>query len=350
MSKYDNWDKQQLLKYYNDAIQKWVDSNNTDLVALRTIATLEKLIKVPTPTLIFPETIEGKISEDKIFLLKNQKFIKDIEEFHRLQHSLKSKRDLIVDERNISNSLLLSVTHDFYNSLDQDIAKHFNKLFKDRRENLRFTDLPSESYFLPSFGTGYINVQREYTISDFVYLIHEYAHLIQDRIKYRDSFLNYPFIEILPILMEMLALDFIEDSLSDFEEDAKTIKISRMKTNLKYASDILKEYKYIYTVDTTKRTRSMIADMATTTNLSKRDVYKLLNMSAEQKLTYLIPTILDIELYYLYYSNRDRCLDLIFKLIEANDNIDFRKYIKDSGIILNQHSKQYIKEIKRDIK
>ena len=74
------------------------------------------------------------------------------------------------------------------------------------------------------------------------------------------------------------------------------------------------------------------------------------NMSAEQKLTYLIPTILDIELYYLYYSNRDRCLDLIFKLIEANDNIDFRKYIKDSGSILNQHSKQYIKEIKRDIK
>ena len=155
---------------------------------------------------------------------------------------------------------------------------------------------------------------------------------------------------MLPILMEMLALDFIEESLADFEEDAKTIKISRMKTNLKYASDILKEYQYIHTVDTNKRTRNMIADMATSTNLSKKDAYKLLNMSAEQKLTYLIPTILDIELYYLYYFDRDRCIDLIFKLIDANDNIDFRKYIKDSGIVLNQHSKQYIKEIKRDIK
>lgn len=349
MGKYNEWNRQQLLKYYNDAIQLWIDSNNTDEVALRTIATLDRLIKGPTPPFISPESVQAKICQDRMFLLKDQKFIKDIEEFHKLQHTLKSKRKLILDEKNISNSLLLSVTHDFYNSLDQDIAKHFNKLFKDRRENLKFTDKPSESYFLPSFGTGYINLQRDYTISDFIFLIHEYAHLIQDRIKYRDSFLNYPFNEMLPILMEMLALDFIEESFEDFEEDAKTIKISRMKTNLKYASDILKEYQYIQTVDTTKRTRDMIADIATSTNLSKRDAYKLINMSAEQKLTYLIPTILDIELYYLFYFDHDRCIDLIYKLIGV-DNIDYRKYIKDSGIVLNQHSKQYIKEIKRDIK
>ena len=349
MGKYNEWNRQQLLKYYNDAIQLWIDSNNTDEVALRTIATLDKLIKGPTPPFISPESVQAKIYQDRMFLLKDQKFIKDIEEFHKLQHTLKSKRKLILDEKDISNSLLLSVTHDFYNSLDQDIAKHFNKLFKDRRENLKFTDKPSESYFLPSFGTGYINLQRDYTISDFVFLIHEYAHLIQDRIKYRDSFLNYPFNEMLPILMEMLALDFIEESFEDFEEDAKTIKISRMKTNLKYASEILKEYQYIHAVDTTKRTRDMIADIATSTNLSKRDAYKLINMSAEQKLTYLIPTILDIELYYLFYFDRDRCIDLIYKLIDV-DNIDYRKYIKDSGIVLNQHSKQYIKEIKRDIK
>ncbi len=349
MGKYNEWNRQQLLKYYNDAIQLWIDSNNTDEVALRTIATLDKLIKGPTPPFISPESVQAKIYQDRMFLLKDQKFIKDIEEFHKLQHTLKSKRKLILDEKDISNSLLLSVTHDFYNSLDQDIAKHFNKLFKDRRENLKFTDKPSESYFLPSFGTGYINLQRDYTISDFIFLIHEYAHLIQDRIKYRDSFLNYPFNEMLPILMEMLALDFIEESFEDFEEDAKTIKISRMKTNLKYASEILKEYQYIHAVDTTKRTRDMIADIATSTNLSKRDAYKLINMSAEQKLTYLIPTILDIELYYLFYFDRDRCIDLIYKLIGV-DNIDYRKYIKDSGIVLNQHSKQYIKEIKRDIK
>ena len=349
MGKYNEWNRQQLLKYYNDAIQLWIDSNNTDEVALRTIATLDKLIKGPTPPFISPESVQAKIYQDRMFLLKDQKFIKDIEEFHKLQHTLKSKRKLILDEKDISNSLLLSVTHDFYNSLDQDIAKHFNKLFKDRRENLKFTDKPSESYFLPSFGTGYINLQRDYTISDFIFLIHEYAHLIQDRIKYRDSFLNYPFNEMLPILMEMLALDFIEESFEDFEEDAKTIKISRMKTNLKYASEILKEYQYIHAVDTTKRTRDMIADIATSTNLSKRDAYKLINMSAEQKLTYLIPTILDIELYYLFYFDRDRCIDLIYKLIDV-DNIDYRKYIKDSGIVLNQHSKQYIKEIKRDIK
>ena len=149
--------------------------------------------------------------------------------------------------------------------------------------------------------------------------------------------------------MEMLALDYIEESFQDFEEDSKTVKIARMKTNLKYASDILKEYKYITNVDTMKRTRNMVADIATTTNLSKREAYDLLNISAEEKLAYVIPTILDIELYYLYYFDKERCIDLIYRLINVDD-VNYRKYIKDSGIVLNQHSKQYIKEIKRDIK
>jgi len=349
MSKYINWNKQQMLRYYNELIQRYIDSNNTDDKVLRDISALDKLIKGPQPTFIGPETIQGRIYEDRMFLLKDQKFIKDIEKFKELSHALKNKKNLSVEERDISNSILISVTHDFYNSLDQNISKHFNKVFKDRKENLKFSDKPSYSVYLPTLDTGYINLERNNTISDFIYLIHEYAHMVQDRIKFRDSYLNYPLNEMLPLLMEMLALDFIEDSLEDFEEDAKTIKIARIKTNLKFASDILKEYKYIHTVDTNRRTRDMIADMATTTNLSKRDSYKLLSISAEEKLAYLIPTILDIELYYLYYFDRDKCIDLIYKLIET-DSLDYRKYIKDSGIILNQHSKQYIKEIKRDIK
>jgi hypothetical protein len=57
MGKYNEWNRQQLLKYYNDAIQLWIDSNNTDEVALRTIATLDKLIKGPTPPFISPESV-----------------------------------------------------------------------------------------------------------------------------------------------------------------------------------------------------------------------------------------------------------------------------------------------------
>lgn len=349
MSKYSKWDKQQLLHYYNELIQRYIDSNNTDKEVLRDIASLDKLIKGPLHPFIKPETIKGRIYEDRMFLLKNQRFIKDIEKFKELSHALKNKKNLTVEERNISNSILLSVTHDFYNSLDNSIAKHFNKIFKDRKENLMFSSNPSTSIYLPTLGTGYINSERNNTICDFVYLIHEYAHLIQERIKFREDYLNYPLNEMFPLLMEMIALDFLEDTFEDFEEDAKTVKIARMKTNLKYASDLLKEYKYIYTVDTSKRTRDMIADMATTTNLSRRESFELLNISAEEKLAFVIPTILDIELYYLFYFDRDRCMDLIYKLINI-DNIDYRKYIKDSGIVLNQHSKTYIKEIKRDIK
>ena len=346
MSKYNDWDRKQLLVHYNESIQRYIDSDNTDEAALRDASALDKLIKGPVPTFISPETIKGRIYEDRLFLLKDQRFIHEIEIFKELSHMLKKRNNLIVEERDISNSILLSVTHDFYNSLDPSIAKHFNRMFKDRKENLKFSISPSFAAYLPTLDTGYINLERNNTISDFVYLIHEYAHLIQDRIKFRDSYLNYPFNEMLPLLMEMLALDFIEDSFYDFEEDAKTIKIARMKTNLKYASDLLKEYKYITNVDTFKRTRTMVADIATTTNLSKRDAYELLNIPAEEKLSYVIPTILDIELYYLYQTDRDRCIDLINKLIEM-DNIDYRKYIKDSGIVLNQHSKQYIREIKR---
>ena len=348
MGKYNEWNKQQMLRYYNELIQRYIDSGNKDNDVLRDIAALDKLIKGPAPAFIGPETVQGRIYEDRMFLLKDSKFIKDIEKFKELSHALKNKKNLTVEERDISNSILMSVTHDFYNSLDPSIAKHFNRMFKDRKENVRFSKTPSYNVYLPTLDTGYINLERNNTISDFVYLIHEYAHMIQDRIKFRDSYLNYPLNEMLPLLMEMLALDFIEDSFEDFEEDAKTIKIARMKTNLKFASDILKEYQYIHTIDINRRTRNMIADIATTTNLSKKESYKLLSITAEEKLAYVIPTMLDIELYYLYYFDRDKCLDLIHKFINV-DNVDYRKYIKDSGIVLNQHSKQYIKEIKRDI-
>lgn len=347
MGKYNKWNQIQLLTYYNELIQRFIDSKNTDQVVLRDIASLDALIKGPTPAFISPESIQGKLYEDQMFLLKDQRFIKDIEKFKDLSHSLKNKKNLVIDERNISNSILLSVTHDFYNSLDSRLAKHFNKVFKDRKDNLKFTDEHSISVYLPSLETGYINLEKTDTLYDFINLIHEYAHFIQDRIKYRDSRLNYPLNEMLPILMEMLALDYLEESFEDFEEDARTIKISTMKTNLKYASDLLKEYKYISNVDITKRSRDMIADIATVTNTSKRDSLDLLNTSAEEKLSYVIPTILDIELYYLFYFDKEKCVDLIYRLIETETN-DYRKYIKDSGIVLNQHSKQYVKEIKRD--
>ena len=349
MGKYNEWNKKQLLQHYNDLIQLYVQSGNTDQEVLRDLASLDRLIKGPTKTFITKDTIKGRIYEDRLFLSKDQRFIHDIETFKELSHLLKKKNNLTVEERDISNSILLSVTHDFFNSMDPGLAKQFNRVFKDRKTNLRFSKSPSFSVYLPTLETGYINLERNNTICDFIYLIHEYAHLVQDKIKFRDSYLNYPFNEMLPLLMEMLALDFIEESFVDFEEDSKTVKIARMKTNLKYASDILKEYKYITNVDTMKRTRNMVADIATTTNLSKREAYDLLNISAEEKLAYVIPTILDIELYYLYYFDKERCMDLIYRLINVDD-VNYRKYIKDSGIVLNQHSKQYIKEIKRDIK
>ena len=349
MGKYNEWNKKQQLQYYNDLIQLYVQSGNTDQEVLRDLASLDRLIKGTSKTFITKDTIKGRIYEDRLFLSKDQRFIHDIETFKELSHLLKKKNNLTVEERDISNSILLSVTHDFFNSMDPGLAKQFNRVFKDRKTNLRFSKSPSFSVYLPTLETGYINLERNNTICDFIYLIHEYAHLVQDKIKFRDSYLNYPFNEMLPLLMEMLALDFIEESFVDFEEDSKTVKIARMKTNLKYASDILKEYKYITNVDTMKRTRNMVADIATTTNLSKREAYDLLNISAEEKLAYVIPTILDIELYYLYYFDKERCMDLIYRLINVDD-VNYRKYIKDSGIVLNQHSKQYIKEIKRDIK
>ncbi len=349
MSKYNKWNQQQLLKYYNDLIQIYINSNNTDQEVLRDISALDKIIKGHCEAFTMQDTIKGKIYQDRMFLLKDQKFIHDIEEFKKLSHILKKEKNIYIEERNIPNSLLLSVTHDFYNSIDNGLAKHFNHLFKDRKDNLRITDKPSNAIYLPTLETGYINLERNNAICDFTYLIHEYAHLIQDRIKFRDSFLNYPLNEMLPLLMELLALDYLEESFEDFEEDARTMRIARMKTNLKYASEILKEYKYITSVDTSKRTRDMVADMATTTNMSKREAHELLNVSAEEKLTFLIPTILDIELYYLYYFDKEKCMDLIYRFINMED-VDYRKYIKDSGIVLNQHSKQYMKEIKRDIK
>ena len=313
MGKYNEWNEKQLLQYYNELIDRYVKSGNTDIEAIRDASTIEELLKGPVRPFNLKETVKGRISEDRFTLLQNEKFMPDIESFKRISHLIKNPGDLIVRDVHISKSILLSFTHDFYNSLDPVFAKHFNHFFKERKTNLMFTDGVNTS---------------------------------TDRIKLREGYNDYPFNEMLPILMEMIALDFIEDKLDQIDEDCRKVRISRMRTISRYARELSNEYKYITSVDTTKKTRHMVSDLATTANISVKHAQRLLSNSAKEKLAYVIPSILDIELYYLYQFDREKFADVVMRLINAESD-DYRKYIKDTGIILNQHSKQYVKEIKR---
>ena len=60
MGKYNEWNKQQMLRYYNELIQRFIDSGNKDDAVLRDIAALDKLIKGPAPAFIGPETVQGR--------------------------------------------------------------------------------------------------------------------------------------------------------------------------------------------------------------------------------------------------------------------------------------------------
>lgn len=84
---------------------------------------------------------------------------------------------------------LLTILHDFYNSLcDEEIKKKFNKIFKNRINNLRFYE--HNSYMIP-YRIDKKEIKSLITIDSSIYfhtlpsLAHEYGHAIDY------SFRNY---------------------------------------------------------------------------------------------------------------------------------------------------------------
>lgn len=275
-------------------------------------------------------------------------YMQYIQQFSKLKLAKKDLPDLSVMGHTESN--LLSFVHDFYNSMPAEIKSRFNKVFKDRKDNLQLSKERSSSLFLPYLKTAYINVQVQNTIEDFFNIVHEYAHVITDLICYKSGYyMGYPFIELFSLAMELIASDFLEDHFN-VSNEIQLYKAYTWRSIKMWCEDLVMEAKFYRQENMTQYINEPAIGLARANNISIDEANKILTMSTMEKFIYAVPFITSVEFYYQYRQDPELFFKNLIEFICLPDNTNYISELKNRGIYLNAHSKAYVKELNNELK
>jgi len=298
-----------------------------------------------------PYLFKDLLMDDSMYIRKHQAFINDINKFASLSKIMKDLEYKYIDTWNIPMSSLFSFVHDFYNSLDKEIAKYFNRIFKERRNNFKLSNYRSCMLTIRSLNYSYLNVERGDTITVYLSMVHEYAHAIADAYLQRDTLTSdkYPYVEYFPLLIELLALDRLNDVFYDLEDDTTIIKKEKLNLMLSYAKDISIESYYLETLNSFKNKKDTINDLKNMTNLSRRYFKDMFSTIAREKLTYLIPYMAAIESYYQFQEDPKLAIENAKTIIKLPRAKEYRSILDKLDLNLNEHSQEFATDVKKKI-
>ncbi|MCH5166867.1 MAG: hypothetical protein J1F35_03155 [Erysipelotrichales bacterium] len=345
---YKNWNKNLIKQQYDTVIAEYNRTGDKSL--LFDIWPLEYLLNSEGEAINFQKHHdEKKQLKDNVTALYNKReYLQYISDFSEYKVSIEKLPKLTVYK--LTPSILLSFVHDFYNSMPPIIKSKFNHAFKDRKNNFKLSDIRSDSFFLPYFKYSYINVKSQNTIEDFMNIVHEYGHAISDLINpHLEDLFVYPFGELFPLLMELIACDYIEKHY-ELTEDVKLYRIYLWNTINHFCQYLMMETNLLSREYLQDFSTNPIEGLAVANKISLEEANKAFNITTNEKLMYSIPFIAAVEFYYL--NNRDPELFLC-SLIEFLSLPAFSNYIGElekRQIYLNQHGKDFVKKINADIK
>lgn len=319
----------------------------------QSIGIIEDLLNNSPRIFIGENSFNQQLSTDKSIIEENASFMAAINRFANHSELLNTKVPNL-QEYDIPNNVLLAFLHDFYNSIDREFAKYFNRIYQERKNNLRITNNKGNGYtrnymyYIPTLNYAYVNIYKSDTIDDFLNLIHEYAHVVADQMLYRNQYDSYPFIELLPLLMQQIASDKILNYFDIDDEvhksDAKTAKLF-----MNYASQIRLQQDFFTTRNVFTERKQYITEFAQFANNTKTKTERMLNVSLKEKISYVIPYITMIELYNLYYEDPEKALYIMKAIIRMKHRDNYYNMLEDYGIHLNEHSKEFIQTRKKNI-
>lgn len=300
-------------------------------------------------------SFRDRLIEENIAIRNNIPFLEDVSTFSELDSIL--QRDLIdfEDTYRISVKDLFTFIHDFYRDLDPEIARIFFKIFKERRDNLKFIQGRGVTYTTDKLRYSYIAISKNDVVGDYINAVHEYAHAIADRIHYRYNYYSsYPFIELMPLLMEFLACDKMMKDFDNVSKDVTGYKASELDDLIQSARQIDMMARYMKILkyspkNIPRKKREFIGDMMLKLGTGREEVLDVLDLTTLERLSYLIPYMTAIELYYLYKNNPELALRTLKEIITLPDQENYNIALMDREIYLNDHSKKLTLDINKDL-
>ena len=246
-------------------------------------------------------------------------------------------RDLFEKQKediDITYDEMLEQANSYYNSIpDKEIRNVFNKIFKEKDNNIIIDKESSFSFLMPTIDYSLIILgQENETYKNMLFdLIHEYGHTIQTTINKDLLFYSKDFqpAELMPVFFNMLSLFYFNDSLgSNIEKNVIQMQASLFLDQVRYTQEIkekgLDAFKEKY-------------------NDTAINIY--FDHSSLQVYSYFIPMLTSFELLTKYKEDPEKAMYILKKLIMNNK--DYLDLLKDHNIHLGENTNEAIKMLKK---
>lgn len=338
-----NWNRQ-LLESQRNYYQKLAMNSNAYDYELEALNSLLNNTAEP-----FNEKVDFKVfmADEQCVFKENENFFQDITNFSKLKSSLPTLDERYYLDLKIHDDDINFFVNEVFKVFGKKYSKAFDKVYRERKNNLRISNKRSFNIYLPQLRYSYINIKRENSIEDFYNFVHEYAHAVMDNLFYENGYQSvYQIVETFPILVELIASKLLDELFTDLSEEIILYQnyLARYVLNfakeIQVTSSILPNIRNCYNFETAKRT------LRRDKRFSNYNLNKLINTSNYERHIYVIAYLIAVELRQLFYDDKDKCLYTIQQIGKMHDVNECSNDIKKLGLKLNSHVPSYFNSLK----
>lgn len=290
-------------------------------------------------------SLSSRLIQDRDAIQHLNYFLPYIHDFYTWSKEKNKFRRNGFEELELSEDELVYFLNDFYSNLFPEWINDFNNIYKQARNNLKFSKSNSFTFTLPTLNYSYINIRRTGSVEDFFSLTHEYAHSIVDRKKFRNTYdYRYPFIEAIPLFVELVTKDSIIHDYEGLSQEVNEYLNLLIKLIEKYSMEIFREKDYLDVSNLHMDDRRLQRDLQEKLNINYKKTMAMINLSITEKLNYTIGFLTAIELYYLYLSDKEKCYYVVDNIINMENKKNYLKELESFDLNLNSNSHRLIKK------
>lgn len=269
--------------------------------------------------------------------------------FEEMYENTSGPAKLYLDKINFSNEELINLAINFFKFLGEPFSRTIRE-FLNKPNCVNFSlknkDYAGLTIYLESINEVYINLRRDYSLYDYITIVHELTHAFTFKFQSNNK---ECYDEIETSFMELVA------AFSFFEQ-------SKSEESFNFLEYLLNRYRFLMIIShkiisLIKIEQNLKRDFVDENELKKVAASKLyLN---ENKLEYVLENALFVkryltcrvfalELFMLYIQNKDVALDILKKIINLKyvDNLQYYNNLIKLGLIPGQSLKDFISLIK----
>ena len=256
---------------------------------------------------------------------------------------------------NKRQSILLA--RNFYHNLDLSFLDIFDQILD--KKNLAFRkkfnkDYSGSNYFVGGINRNYIDIKKNGDYSDYLTIVHEVGHAINNVYNPMGYYeLNY-FDEIVSIFMDLVAIyegnKLFSPNLRAYENtDNLVLYYDSIKTFADQQSIVnLMYYNQLY-----KFNNSFVNIACDSLECSKNSLKSIIDTSFYNDGNYAISYIMALELLYIYKHNKKEALELLKELMHIlplNNNVSEISTYLEPNVHAKEETKIVIDEAKHVLK